>query len=395
MRLPHPLAFAVAATLAVGLTVAGCTSASTTTSSTVPAPVPGLVAIEGPMTGSQASTGIDMYRGAQLAADQINAAGGVDGVKLHLVQADDAALPATGVKVANQMVKQGVFGVVGPFNSGVGVENLSIYRTAGVPIVRLTSAHQTQGFGVTTQPMDVQVAPVEAKELTGQLLATRVAIVYDTSAYTTSIATQLKGLLTTAGHPPVTFASVQGDQTNFDTVLATVKSAHPDVVYIAAYGTVAGQIAKQAAQVGVGGKCFVDLAAQGPDFVAAATVPVAQTCLNSGVPSAQQFTGAASYVADYQSAFHTSPGTWGTFTYDSVELLAKSVAAAGGWKQAATRTALSHTVNMSGITGAITIDPVTGNRVNAPVVILGVDASGNYVIDPTWAQSVGFSIPSQ
>jgi branched-chain amino acid transport system substrate-binding protein len=395
MRASKSLAVALATTVVVGLALAGCSSSPTTTPPTVPAPVPGLVAVEGPMTGSQSATGIDMYRGAQLAAAQINAAGGVDGVKLHLVQADDAALPATGVTVAKQMVKQGVFGVVGPFNSGVGVDNLSIYRAAGDPIVRLTSAHQTQGFGVTTQPMDVQVAPVEAKELTEQLHATRVAIVYDTSAYTASIATQLKGLLTTAGHPPVTFASVQDNQTNFDTVLATVKAAHPDVVYIAAYGTVAGDIAKQAAQLAVGGRCFVDLAAQGPDFVAAATVPVAQTCLNSGVPSAQQFTGAANYVSQYQSTFQADPGTWGTFTYDSVELLAKSVAAAGGWKQAATRTQLSHTVNLVGITGAISIDPATGNRVNAPVVILDIDATGNYVIDPTWAASSGFSLPGQ
>jgi branched-chain amino acid transport system substrate-binding protein len=241
--------------------------------------------------------------------------------------------------------------------------------------------------------MDVQVAPVEAKELT-QLGATRVAIIYDTSAYTASIATQLKGLLSAAGHAPVTFAPVSDTQTNFDTVLATVKAAHPDVVYIAAYGAMAGQIAKQAAQLGVGGKCFVDLAAQGPDFVAAATVPVAQTCLNSGVPSAQQFSGATAYVSQYQSAFHTDPGTWGTFTYDSVELLAKSVIAAGGWKQAATRTQLSHTANLSGITGAITIDPATGNRINAPVVILGIDSAGNYVIDPSWAAAAGFSIPN-
>jgi len=346
------------------------------------------------MTGPQSATGADMYRGAQLAADQINAAGGVDGVKLQLVRADDAALPGTGVTVAKHMVQQGVFGVVGPFNSGVGVDNLSIYRSAGTGIVRLTSAHQTQGFGVTTQPMDVQVAPVEAKELTDQLHATRVAIIYDTSAYTASIATQLEGLLTVAGHAPITVAPVHESQTNFDTVLAAIKEAHPDVLYIAAYGTVAGQIVKQAAQLGVGARCFVDLAAQGPDFVAAATGPVAQTCLNSGVPSAQQFTGATAYVSQYQAAFHAAPGTWGTFTYDSVELLAKAVTAAGGWKQTATRAALSHTVNMTGITGEITIDPGTGNRVDAPVVVLGIDPAGNYVIDPAWAQATGFPLPA-
>jgi hypothetical protein len=41
------------------------------------------------------------------------------------------------------------------------------------------------------------------------------------------------------------------------------------------------------------------------------------------------------------------------------------------------------------------IDPSSGNRVNAPVVILGIDAAGNYVIDPTWAESAGFSLPGQ
>ncbi|HEX3792861.1 MAG TPA: ABC transporter substrate-binding protein, partial [Acidimicrobiales bacterium] len=52
---------------------------------------PGLIAVDAPLTGSQSSTGIDMWRGAQLAATQINASGGVDGVMIKLVKADDKA----------------------------------------------------------------------------------------------------------------------------------------------------------------------------------------------------------------------------------------------------------------------------------------------------------------
>jgi branched-chain amino acid transport system substrate-binding protein len=345
------------------------------------------------MSGSQASTGIDMFDGAKLAADRLNAAGGVDGVKIRLVRADDEATASTGVSLAHHLVGQHIFGVVGPFNSAVGVENLPIYRAANIAIVRLTSARSTEGYGVTTQPMDVQVAPVEAKEIDQVLGATRVAIVYDTSTYTSGIATQLRGLLAAAGHSAVAFEPITESQTNFSSVLSTVAAAHPDLLYIAAYGKEAGEVARQASEQKVGGTCFVDLAAQGPDFVNAATTSVASTCRNSGVPSAQQFPDATHYVSEYESTYHTTPGTWGTFSYDSVELLARAVKDAGGWKEAAVQSNLEHISDYPGITGSITIQPKTGNRVNSPVVILDINSAGQYVIDPAWAQAAGFPVP--
>ncbi|MDQ1359834.1 MAG: branched-chain amino acid transport system substrate-binding protein [Acidimicrobiaceae bacterium] len=355
---------------------------------------PGLIAVDAPLTGSQSSTGIDMYRGAELAANQINAAGGVDGVQLKLVKADDKATASTGVTVAKKVIGQHVFGVVGPFNSSVGVANLPVYKSAGISIVRLTSAAPTQGFGATTQPMDVQVAPVEAKEITQVLHATRVAVIYDTSTYTSGIAKSLGRLLTADGHAPVTVQSIKEGQTNFSKAVSAAAAAKPDLLYIAAYGKEAGLIALQASQKNVGGTCFVDLAAQGPDFVSNATVPVAQKCLNSGVPSAQEFAGATQYVANYQSAYQAAPGTWGTFTYDSVEILAQAVKDAGGWNQAAVQSKLVHTSAYPGITGTITIQPKTGNRANTPVVMLDIDAGGNYTVDPAWAQAADFPLTS-
>lgn len=392
MRHPYRL-FSLPIVLASTALVAGVWSSP---SSAAPAKkfTPGLIAVDAPLTGSQSSTGIDMWRGAQLAATQINAAGGVDGVKIKLVKADDKATASTGVTVAKKVISQGAFGVVGPFNSSVGVANLPIYKKAGLSIVRLTSAASTQGFGATTQPMDVQVAPVEATEITQVLHATRVAIIYDTSTYTSGIAKSLRGLLTTDGHAPVSFQSMKEGQTNFTKVLSATAAAKPDLVYIAAYGKEAGLLALGASQMNVPGTCFVDLAAQGPDFVAAATTPVAQKCLNSGVPSAEQFAGATDYVSDYNSTFHAEPGTWGTFTYDSLEILAQAVKDAGGWNQAAVQSKLARTTAYAGITGTITIQPKTGNRLNTPVVMLDIDASGNYVIDPTWAAAEHFPIPT-
>lgn len=355
-------------------------------------PVSGLIAVEGPMSGSQASTGIDMADGAQLAVDQINAAGGIDGVRLTLMKVDDKATAAGGIAAARKAIRAHAFAVVGPFNSSVGVANLPLYRRAGLPIVRLTSSVNTEGYGVTTQPMDSQVAPVEVREITQVLHATRPAIIYDTSTYTAGIAKQVKAGLAAAGDPVVSMVGVSSTQSKFSSAVNKVAKAHPGLVYIAAYGAAAGAIAKSASAAG-SAKCFVDLAAQGPDFVTAATQPVASACLSSGVPSAEQFAGASQYVTSYQSMFHTTPGTWGTFTYDSVEVLAKAVQRAG-WHQKAVRAAMSRIRNYQGITGAITIAPSTGNRVQSTVVILDVNSEGNYVIDPQWANAVAFPLPS-
>jgi branched-chain amino acid transport system substrate-binding protein len=384
--------------LALGATMGILATGSAAMSSAVagaksPGPQPGVIAVEGPMTGEQASTGIDMADGAQLAVNQINASGGVDGVMLTLVKTDDGATAAGGLSAARKAIAAHAFAVVGPFNSSVGVANLPVYRRAGLPIVRLTSSVKTEGFGVTTQPMDSQVAPVEIREVTQVLHASRPAIVYDISTYTAGIAKQVKAGLAKAGDPVVSFVSVKTGQSNYMAALHKVVSSHPGLLYISAYGTEAGTIAKEASAIGNTGKCFVDLAAQGPDFVTAATQPVASGCLSSGVPSAQQFSGAAQYVSEYQTAFHTTPGTWGTFTYDSVEVLANAVKQAG-WHQNAVITAMNHTKNLHGITGPITIAPTTGNRVQSTVVILDVNGQGDYVVDPQWAAAVGFPLPS-
>ena len=140
------------------------------------------------------------------------------------------------------------------------------------------------------------------------------------------------------------------------------------------------------------GRCFVDLAAQGSAFVAAAGQSVAAKCVASGVPSAQQFTGASQYVSDYQTRFHAAPGTWGTYTYDSVQILADALKQTG-WHQKAVVTSLDHITAYQGITGPITIAPSTGNRVQSTVVILDVDNAGNYLIDPQWAMATGFPLP--
>jgi branched-chain amino acid transport system substrate-binding protein len=350
------------------------------------------IAVEGPMTGAEASTGVDMLRGAQLAAAQLNARGGVLGRRVQLVAGDDRADPATGARVARRLVASGVSAVIGPFNSSVGLQTLPIYRAAGLPILRLTSATATEGFGVTTQPMVTQIAPVEQAELTSVLHARSVAVLYDSSTYTAAIASQLAVSLKAAGVAvPVdavldpTAADAQVAQ-----LLQATTAARPDVTYLAMYGPQAGAIAsRMAATPHAYGRCFVDLAAQGPSFVAAAGA-AAGGCLSSGVPSDDQLPGGKPYTRAYRRRFHSSPGTWGAFAYDSLDMLAAAVRRSRRWMGPKLRGALQRTHGFRGVTGETTVLPTSGNRADPPVVILDVNPAGRYVVDPGWASFAGY-----
>lgn len=349
------------------------------------------IALEAPLSGEQSSNGIDMLDGARLAVDEANRGGGVLGKRLELVPADDRADPDAGVRVAKRMVSDHVFAVVGPYNSSVGVENLRIYLDAGVIPIHLTSNSATNGDGYTIQPKDYQVAPVEAKAITGFFHAHSVGIVYDPSTYTAGIAGQLRTALEHAGVDVVAYDRVDPKSRDYATLLAGVGRRHPDLLFVSTYYPQGGVIARDYRQLEERPTCLMGLANQDPAFVSVAGLNTARLCSFTGVPSAEDFPDARRYVADYRKRFGRTPGTWGTFTYDSVKLLIDAIRRAGGWDAGEVRRALTDTRDYAGITGSITIDPKTGNRVNVPVVILKLKSDSTYVVDPRWASFAGFS----
>ena len=82
------------------------------------------IGLEAPLSGDQKILGQGMLEGAELAASELNAAGGINGKQVTIVPIDDAADPKTGVTAAKKAIAGGLDGVVGPYNSGVGAETL-------------------------------------------------------------------------------------------------------------------------------------------------------------------------------------------------------------------------------------------------------------------------------
>jgi branched-chain amino acid transport system substrate-binding protein len=342
------------------------------------APKPIIIAMEGPLTGSQASNGMDMLRGVRLAVQQVNARGGVLGRPVKLVRANDRANPDIALSVAKGVKKAGAVAVIGPYNSSVGVVNLPYYVSNKIVPVQMTSTDDTTGQGVTVQPKNSQISPVEVAYLQDRGVRNVVMLV-DPSAYTQGMADRLQSSLTTTG-VTVTSLPVTEGQADYSALVAQALASRPDFVYVSTYFPEGSKIATalSAANSNVG--CFMGLANVDPAFVTEAGLTASQRCVFSGVPEAAQMPDAKRYVAAYRKAFSKTPGVWGTFTYDSTNLLFEAMEKSGSTNYTKVLKQLLRTKNYAGQTGPITIDPRTGNRTNVPVYILTVNDRGIFVI---------------
>ncbi len=385
----HRTRFAVAIALAaLALFAAGCGSSGSSSDSTSANTF--RVGLEAPLSGDQAVLGKGMLDGAQLAAAQLNDHGGILGKQVEVVPIDDAADPATGVKAAKAAIADGLDGIVGPYNSGVGIETLPLYIKAGLVPIRLTSDNSTNGLGFTLQPMTYQIAPVASQALTDWLGAKTVAIAYDpTQNYTVSVSKALKSSLEKAGVTVTAYKKVQPGKKSYTDVVNQLAAGNPDVIYAAVYFPEGGLIAKEMRQAKVKSRCVADYASYDTGFVQTAGVAAARACPVVGVPAPEDFAGAAAKVSAYRAKFGQAPGTWSPYTYDSLNLLAYGTKQAGSADAKKLTAALNGVKGWKGWTGSVTIDPSNGNRQPATVVIVDTDAQGNLHVDKDWAKAVG------
>jgi branched-chain amino acid transport system substrate-binding protein len=236
--------------------------------------------------------------------------------------------------------------------------------------------------------MDAQIAPVEERYVK-RIRARRVAMLVDATpngAYTKGMASRLRGALLRDG-ASVTWTSVKETtapglpSSYYADRVAQALASSPDLVYVSTYFPEGVQIAKALAAEGTTPRCLMGLANVDDGFVAKTTLAEAQRCVFSGIPAATEMQSAATYVREYRAMFGRRPGVWGSFTYDSAQILFAAIDRAKNYDFAAVERQLRRTKSYPGATGTITIDPRTGYRTSVPVNILRVDAQKRFVIE--------------
>ncbi len=339
---------------------------------------PLLVGLQAPLRGDQRSNGQDIYRGALLAAEQLNAAGGVLGRQVQIVRSNDGADPGRALRAARRVRGSGADFVIGPYNSSVGLEGLPFYVREKILPLHLTSTDDTDGLGITIQPKNSQISPVEADYILSQNVK-RVTMIVDPSAYTKGMADRLDNALSAAG-VKVKRVAINPGENQYRKLLAKALASKPDLLYVSTYFPEGSRITRSLYRTGETVPRFMGLGNVDPGFIEAAGLEASMAAVFSGVPEAAQLPRAGNYVQAYRQRFDEEPGVWGTFAYDKMQLLAGVLEQEGTTRYGRVLNTLLATKGYRGQTGRISIDPLTGNRLKLPIDILRVNRNGLFEV---------------
>ncbi len=179
-----------------------------------------LVGVGGPLTGPNAAFGAQLQKGAEQAAEDINAAGGINGEQIKVVLGDDVSDPKQGVSVAQKFVADGVKFVVGHFNSGVSIPASEIYAENG--ILQVTPASTNPQFTerglwntFRTCGRDDQQGAVAGAYIAANFKDAKVAVIHDKTPYGQGLADETKKSMNEAGVTEALYEGINtGDRTS-------------------------------------------------------------------------------------------------------------------------------------------------------------------------------------
>ncbi|MEO9275088.1 branched-chain amino acid ABC transporter substrate-binding protein [Marinomonas sp. 5E14-1] len=215
-----------------------------------------VIGVAGPHTGAYAAFGEQLWKGAEKAAADINASGGINGEMIKLVKADDACEPKQAVSVANRLVdSDDAVAVVGHFCSSSSIPASKIYEEAGVLMVTPASTNPTltdQGlpnvFRVCGR--DDQQGDVAASYIIDQLGAKRVAVIHDKDTYGKGLADAMKATLNAYGTKEVMYEGLTRGEKDFNALITKIRSVDADVVYFGGLHSEAGPLVRQLREQG-------------------------------------------------------------------------------------------------------------------------------------------------
>jgi ABC-type branched-subunit amino acid transport system substrate-binding protein len=361
---------------AVALTTAACGSSASSGGSSGGQGSKGaiLIGVPVPLSGEYASAGTDILHGAQLAAKDINAKGGVDGKKIQIVSQDDACQASTGSQAAQKLISQGIVAAAGGYCSTAAFPELQAFHRMGIPYVmdastnpQLTEQHFAEAF--RTIGRDDEQGPIAASFITGFLHGKRVAVGNDNSTYAKGLADATVSALQQDGAKVVFNNALTPGQSDYTSFLTKIGQAKPQVFYYTGYYPEFGLLLKEAKQLGLKFTMMGGDANNDPTLIKTAGSAAAGAMMTTA-PLAQFLSSAKGYVDAYQSAYGSSPGPYSGYEYDAVGVVAQAIRNAHSTTPGQITAALK-SISYKGISGDFHFDSA-GDRKPANYIIITV-----------------------
>jgi branched-chain amino acid transport system substrate-binding protein len=291
-----------------------------------------------PMTGGNASYGIDISQGATIAIED---AGDVQGWKFELDAEDDGGTPEGGAAVANKLASDpAVVAVAGHIFSGATSSAIPVYEKAGIPMLSPSATNPaltTTGSQVFNRIAftDLNQGNAAADYLYNNLSVKKLAAIHDGSDYGKGLADIVAAQFTADGGEVVDEVAITPGETDYTAVLSAVSSKTPDAIFFGGYTAEGAIIANQMKQTGLENAIFFgDDGTYGADFLSR-TGTNGEGAYATIAPASPDSDAKEAFNAAYLDEFGKEAGSLSPYTwagYDSAAALVsvvKSVAFVG------------------------------------------------------------------
>ena len=286
----------------------------------------------GAFTGDAAAPCMEIFNSAQIAVDEWNAKGGIQGVRIKHIMGDDAMDPAQGVNVAHKFVSDNVmYGVIGPPMSHIAQATLKIYGAANLATVSTAASKPDlteqgyQHFFRVNARNDAH-GWNSALFMKKNLHAKRVAILNEKVAYCENMAKETISGLKKLGITDIMQETIVGGAKDYSAVLTKVKAFKPDVLFFIATTAPDQAIGvRQTKELGINTIFFGTEGARDKKvFIAAAEGAAEGAYVYHFAPDIYAIPEAADYVKKFESKYGTLSG-FGPTAYEAMNILLTAI----------------------------------------------------------------------
>jgi branched-chain amino acid transport system substrate-binding protein len=320
------------------------------------------VGVYGDLTGPTSSFGLSTKNGIQLAVDEINAAGGVNGKKIVLVVEDDQGRPVQAKTVISKLINQDkVQAVLGTVASSVSLAAAPVAQEAKIPMITPSSTNpkvtEVGDYISRICFIDPLQGKFMAKFAANTLKAKTAAIIGDVqSDYSKGLAEFFRQEFTRRNGKIVAEQKYAQTDWDFRAQLTAIRNSNPDVIYIPGYYGQVAIIAKQARELGMNMPLLGGDGWDSPELWTLGGNALNNSYITNHFAVDNPAPEVQNFVKAYQAKFGVVPDSLAALAYDAAKVLADAIKRAGGTDSVKLKNAINMTEDFDGVTGNIRLD---------------------------------------
>ena len=321
------------------------------------------------LSGPVASYGQSNMKGVELAVEEINANGGIDGKQIELIKVDNKSEAAEATNAAIKLTSQDkVTAIIGASTSGntvaqaqIANDNQTVLLTPSgtSPNVTVNDDGKVNEFVFRTSFIDPFQGTVAANFAANELKLKNAAVFADNASdYAKGLAAAFKETFEAAGGTIVAEESYVAKDTDFRSTLTRIKAQNPDFIFIPGYYEEVGLIVKQAREMGI---TVPLMGGDGWDSPKLVELAGAEALNNTFITNHYSAEDPDETIQNFVKIFKeknkdAAPDAFNGLGYDTVYLLKDAIERAGSTDPVAIKDALAKTKDLRLVTGVVTID---------------------------------------